>query len=134
MAKKYKIFRFDENIKKIFDGDLLCLLKSLSLEDDIKIYISFKMADVREQRIYCAEQIVVPEELPNILKHYSKAVIKENPANIISFSAKYFRNLLDQQNNKAKDHIEKPDSHHWSVDLYSHLLDLIPVAHRNYYP
>lgn len=99
-------------MKKIFDGDLLCLLKSLSLEDDIKIYISFKMADVREQRIYCAEQIVVPEELPNILKHYSKAVIKENPANIISFSAKYFRNLLDQQNNKAKDHIEKPDSHH----------------------
>ena len=72
------------------------------------------MADVREQRIYCAEQIVVPEELPNILKHYSKAVIKDNPANIVSFSAKYFRNLLDQQNNKAKDHIEKPDSHHWS--------------------
>ncbi len=72
------------------------------------------MADVREQRIYCAEQIVVPEELPNILKHYSKAVIKENPTNIVSFSAKYFRNLLDQQNNKAKDHIEKPDSHHWS--------------------
>ncbi len=72
------------------------------------------MSDVREQRIYCAEQIVVPEELPNILKHYSKAVIKENPADIVSFSAKYFRNLLDQQNNKAKDHIEKPDSHHWS--------------------
>lgn len=71
-----------------------------------------RMADVREQRIYCAEQIVVPEELPNILKHYSKAVIKENPANIISFSSKYFRNLLDQQNSKAKDHIEKPDSHH----------------------
>ena len=76
------------------------------------------MADVREQRIYCAEQIVVPEELPNILKHYSKAVIKENPANIVSFSAKYFRNLLDQQNNKAKDHIEKPDSHHWSWITY----------------
>ena len=55
------------------------------------------MADVREQRIYCAEQIVVPEELPNILKHYSKAVIKENPSTpeqIISFSANYFKNLL----------------------------------------
>jgi hypothetical protein len=34
------------------------------------------MADVREQRIYCAEQIVVPDDLPNILKHYSKAVIR----------------------------------------------------------
>ena len=82
------------------------------------------MADVREQRIYCAEQIVVPEELPNILKHYSKAVIKENPANIVSFSAKYFRNLLDQQNNKAKDHIEKPDSHHWYEHHYPWLFSL----------
>ena len=82
------------------------------------------MADVREQRIYCAEQIVVPEELPNILKHYSKAVIKENPANIVSFSAKYFRNLLDQQNNKAKDHIEKPDSHHW---LSPHFIILVTL-------
>lgn len=34
------------------------------------------MADAREQRIYCAEQIVVPDDLPNIMKHYSKAVIK----------------------------------------------------------
>ena len=73
------------------------------------------MADVREQRIYCAEQIVVPDELPNILKHYSKAVIKENPSNkaqIVSFSAKYFKELLDQQGSKARDHIAKPDSHH----------------------
>ena len=73
------------------------------------------MADVREQRIYCAEQIVVPDELPNILKHYSKAVIKENPATkaqIISFSAQYFKDLLSQQNSKARDHIAKPDSHY----------------------
>ncbi len=70
------------------------------------------MADVREQRIYCAEQIVVPEQLPNILKHYSKAVIKENPTNIIEFSAKYFRALEKKSSNKAFDHIEKPDSYH----------------------
>lgn len=48
------------------------------------------MADVREQRIYCAEQIVVPNDLPSILKHYSKEVIRNNPANIIEFSAKFF--------------------------------------------
>ena len=63
------------------------------------------MADVREQRIYCAEQIVVPDELPNILKHYSKAVIKDNPTNIVSYSAQYFKGLLDQQKNQARDHI-----------------------------
>ena len=45
------------------------------------------MADVREQRIYCAEQIIVPTELPVILKHYAKEVIRNNPTNIIEFSA-----------------------------------------------
>ncbi len=47
------------------------------------------MANVTEQRIYCAEQIVVPENLPMILKHYSKEVIRENPkskASIFEFS------------------------------------------------
>lgn len=46
------------------------------------------MSDVREQRIYCAEQIYVPENLPVILKHYSKAVIKNQPENIAEFSMK----------------------------------------------
>ena len=43
------------------------------------------MADVKEMRIFCAEQIEVPYALPEILKNYSKAVIRENPENIISF-------------------------------------------------
>ena len=43
------------------------------------------MADVKEMRIFCAEQIEVPETLPDILKNYSKAVIRNNPENIISF-------------------------------------------------
>ena len=99
---------FVEKYKEYFE-----LIKN-NIEDENKLYYLKiqKMADVREQRIYCAEQIVVPDELPNILKHYSKAVIKENPSNVISFSAQYFRSLADQQKNKAKDHIEKPDSHH----------------------
>lgn len=46
------------------------------------------MSDVREQRIYCAEQIYVPENLPTIIKHYSKAVIKNQPENIVHFSMK----------------------------------------------
>ena len=45
------------------------------------------MADVREERIYCAEQIVVPYDLPSLLKHYSKEVIRQSPGNIIEFSA-----------------------------------------------
>lgn len=46
------------------------------------------MADVREQRIFSAEQIFVPPELPILLKHYAKEVIRNNPKDIPEFSAK----------------------------------------------
>ncbi|CAD8114054.1 unnamed protein product [Paramecium primaurelia] len=58
------------------------------------------MADVREQRIYCAEQIVVPPELPVILKHYAKEVIRNKPGDVVDFSAKYFRSLLEKREYK----------------------------------
>ena len=47
------------------------------------------MADVKQMRIFCAEQIEVPESLPEILKNYSKRVIRENPENgmVIATSA-----------------------------------------------
>ena len=73
------------------------------------------MADIKEMRIFCAEQIEVPDALPEILKNYSKAVIRENPENIISFSRKYFENLKydivqanakKQENNKTDMYIE----------------------------
>ena len=44
------------------------------------------MADVKQMRIFCAEQIEVPPQLPEILKNYSKAVIRNNPSDIVDFS------------------------------------------------
>jgi len=41
------------------------------------------MADVREMRIFSAEQIVVNAELPKLLKNYSKEVIRKNPEHVI---------------------------------------------------
>ena len=61
------------------------------------------MADIKEMRIFCAEQIEVPDELPEILKNYSKAVIRENPENIISFSRKYFENLKEERDKNKKE-------------------------------
>jgi hypothetical protein len=46
------------------------------------------MADIKQMRIFCAEQIEVPQELPEILKNYSKAVIRNNPQDVIEFSKK----------------------------------------------
>jgi len=43
--------------------------------------------------IYCAEQIVVPVDLADILRAYTKEVIRRQPENLVEFSAKYFQNL-----------------------------------------
>ena len=61
------------------------------------------MADVKEMRIFCAEQIEEPDALPEILKNYSKAVIRNNPENIISFSRKYFEDLKAERDKNKKD-------------------------------
>ena len=61
------------------------------------------MADIKEMRIFCAEQIEVPDALPEILKNYSKAVIRENPENIISFSRKYFESLKAERDKNKKE-------------------------------
>jgi hypothetical protein len=37
--------------------------------------------------LYCAEQISVPESLPDVLKRWTKAVIRENPVDIVAWSA-----------------------------------------------
>eukprot|EP00736_Rhodelphis_marinus_P009245 Rmarinus@m.27132 len=44
--------------------------------------------------IYCAEQIVVPPELPDIMKAYTKEVIRNQPENIFEFSANYFAQFV----------------------------------------
>ena len=54
------------------------------------------MADVREMRIFSADQIVVPEELPQILKEFSKEVIRTNPEDLVKFSREYFETKLAQ--------------------------------------
>eukprot|EP00899_Mesostigma_viride_P001206 jgi/Mesvir1/11086/Mv02460-RA.1 len=43
--------------------------------------------------IYCAEQILVPPDLGDILKAYYKEVLRKQPENILEFSARYFADL-----------------------------------------
>lgn len=64
------------------------------------------MADVREMRIFSAEQIVVQQDLPMILKNYSKEVIRKNPEDVIKFSRQYFEQLLKDQG-YFDDHLDK---------------------------
>mmetsp|Transcript_10351 Transcript_10351/g.24495 ORF Transcript_10351/g.24495 Transcript_10351/m.24495 type:complete len:210 (-) Transcript_10351:299-928(-) len=52
--------------------------------------------------MYCAEQITIPENLGEILKAYAKEVIRQQPQNIFEFSARYFAQL-DQQEDQYLD-------------------------------
>jgi hypothetical protein len=38
---------------------------------------------------YCSEQIQIPPELPDILKQFTKAAIRTQPADLLVWSAKY---------------------------------------------
>ena len=58
------------------------------------------MQDIREQRIYCAEQIYVPDDLPAIMKNYSKAVIRAQPTDLVQFSLEYFERELEKKQQK----------------------------------
>lgn len=55
------------------------------------------MADIREMRIFSADQINVQENLPLVLLKYSKEVIRQNPADIVKFSRQYFEQLLKEE-------------------------------------
>jgi len=49
--------------------------------------IDLKMADM--ERIFSAEQVPIPEELGDVLKEYTKAVIRAQPQDVLAWSAKY---------------------------------------------
>lgn len=55
------------------------------------------MADVRDMRIFDADQITVHPDLPGILKAYSKEIIRQGPEDVVQFSKVYFENFLKAQ-------------------------------------
>jgi len=46
-------------------------------------------------RLPLSDQIVVPPELPPILKAFTKEVIRYNPADLVAFSRDYFTHLAE---------------------------------------
>ena len=48
------------------------------------------------ERIFSAEQIEVHPELAGIIKDYTKAVIKTNPADLLEFSWQYFKKKAEE--------------------------------------
>ena len=65
------------------------------------------MSNVKEMRIFSADQINVPDEFPKILKDFIKDIIKKNNnEDVVKFSKEYFENLLKERG-YFDDHLEK---------------------------
>ncbi|KAJ1565758.1 Ropporin-1-like protein [Nowakowskiella sp. JEL0078] len=52
---------------------------------------------VPHESLYCAEQIKIPSDLPDILKNYTKHILRAQPSDIIAASAEYFGRLAKQR-------------------------------------
>ncbi|XP_069368949.1 ropporin-1-like protein [Paralichthys olivaceus] len=56
--------------------------------------------------MYCAEQINIPPELPDILKNFTKAAIRTQPKDVLLWSATYFHALCKGERLPVKDRLE----------------------------
>ncbi|XP_063114035.1 ropporin-1-like protein isoform X2 [Cavia porcellus] len=58
--------------------------------------------------MFCAQQIHIPPELPDILKQFTKAAIRTQPTDLLQWSAGYFLALLHGDPLPIKDRVEMP--------------------------
>ena len=57
------------------------------------------MSNVKDMRIFAAEQIEVPDDFPSILKSFVKEVIRKQPSEEeqVSFCRQYFEEILKER-------------------------------------
>ncbi|NXS51674.1 ROP1L protein, partial [Brachypteracias leptosomus] len=60
------------------------------------------------ETMYCAQQIKIPPELPDILKQFTKAAIRTQPHDILQWAAAYFSALSKGEPLPVKERIEMP--------------------------
>ncbi|XP_043082958.1 ropporin-1-like protein [Puntigrus tetrazona] len=60
------------------------------------------------ETMYCAQQINIPPELPDILKQFTKAAIKTQPHDVLQWATDYFSALSKGQDLPVKERLEMP--------------------------
>ncbi|KAK6492024.1 ropporin-1-like protein isoform X1 [Huso huso] len=58
--------------------------------------------------MFCAQQINIPTELPDILKQFTKAAIRTQPHDVLQWSAAYFSALSSGETLPVKERLEMP--------------------------
>ena len=66
------------------------------------------MDPTSEGPIYCSDQIKIPPELPEIMKQFTKAAIRTQPADLLAWSSAYFEALSKGEEPPVKDRLEIP--------------------------
>merc|ERR1712071_594080 len=77
------------------------------------------MSDVK----YTSQRVNVPSELPQILKQYTKALIKTQPPNYIAWSAAYFASLAEGRPLPIKPRLEAADGQNLTIGLLEVIID-----------
>lgn len=58
--------------------------------------------------MFCAQQINIPPELPDLLKQFTKAAIRTQPGDVLQWSAAYFSSLSRGEPLPVKERVEMP--------------------------
>ncbi|KAM6318394.1 ropporin-1-like protein [Aegotheles albertisi] len=61
-----------------------------------------------QETMFCAQQIKIPPELPDILKQFTKAAIRTQPQDVLQWAAAYFSALSKGEPLPVKERIEVP--------------------------
>jgi len=80
-----------------------------------------------EEPMYCSQQINIPPELPDILKQFTKAAIRTQPADVLAWSASYFEALAAGDKPPVK---ERLDYQLGSAVQVEPTLESLKVLHR----
>ncbi|NXI75010.1 ROP1L protein, partial [Anseranas semipalmata] len=60
------------------------------------------------ETMFCAQQIKIPPELPDILRQFTKAAIRTQPRDVLQWSAAYFTALSKGETLPVKERMEMP--------------------------
>ncbi|OXB74182.1 UNVERIFIED_CONTAM: hypothetical protein H355_014565, partial [Colinus virginianus] len=60
--------------------------------------------------LFCAQQIKIPPELPDIMKQFTKAAIRTQPRDVLQWSAAYFTALSKGEPLPVKERMETPSA------------------------
>lgn len=61
-----------------------------------------------DEPYYCSQQIMIPPALPDILKQFTKAAIRTQPKDVLSWSAAYFRAMSKGETPPVTERLEMP--------------------------